>query len=99
MQFVRGTPSIAGTDIHPHLPDPRDGRYYLDYILPRTRPDQTFLATEFSLAPFFQQHLTDPVSPAFATRCHVPPRTPVWQVIRTPSTGPSRSARGTSSSR
>jgi hypothetical protein len=81
MQFVHNTPAIAGTDIHPHLPDPKAGRYYLNYILPRMRRDQTFLATEFSLVLFYKKHLTDLISTEFANRYHLPPTTQVWQVI------------------
>jgi hypothetical protein len=82
MGFVRGNPAIAGTDIHPHLPDPGAGSHYLDYILPRMRPDQKFLATEFSLVLFYKKHLTDAVPAAFANRYHLPPGTPVWRVLK-----------------
>jgi hypothetical protein len=82
MRFVRGTPSIVGTDIHPHLPAPGAGKYYLNYILPRMRPDQKFLATEFSLVLFYKKHLKDRVPPGFASRYGIPPGTRVWQVIQ-----------------
>jgi hypothetical protein len=82
MAFVRDTPSISGTDIHPHLPEPGADQPYLDFVLPRMRPDQKFLATEFSLVQFWADHLKDPVSPEFAGRYGVRPGTPVWQVIK-----------------
>jgi hypothetical protein len=82
MRYVHDTQEIAGTDIHPHLPDPGAGHFYLDYILPKLRPDQKFLATEFSLVLFYQSHLTDPISADFATKYHVPKTTRVWQVIK-----------------
>jgi hypothetical protein len=82
MQFVRSTPAIGGTDIHPHLPDPGAGKFYLDYVLPRMRSDQKFLATEFSLVLFYKKHLTDGISADFAKRYHVPPATRVWQVLK-----------------
>lgn len=82
MQFVYNTSSIGGTDIHPHLSEPGAASYYLDYILPRMRSDQKFLATEFSLVLFYQKHLTDAISADFANRYHVSPGTPVWQVIK-----------------
>jgi hypothetical protein len=82
MRFVHDTQAIAGTDIHPHLPDPGAGHYYLDYILPRMRSDQKFLATEFSLVLFYKDHLTDPISAGFAAQYHLPPKTRVWQVIK-----------------
>jgi hypothetical protein len=81
MRFVHDTPEIAGTDIHPHLPDPAAGQDYLDYILPRMRSDQKFLATEFSLVLFYKKHLSDRVSAEFAKRYQVKTGTPVWQVI------------------
>lgn len=81
-QFVRNTPSISGTDIHPHLSDPEAGSDYLNYILPRMRPEQKFLATEFSLVLFYKKHLTDTISADYANRYHVAPGTPVWQVIK-----------------
>ena len=82
MRFAHDTSAIAGTDIHPHLPEPDAGRYYLDYILPRMRADQKFLATEFSLVLLYQSHLVDPISAEFAHRYHVPAGTQVWQVIK-----------------
>jgi hypothetical protein len=82
MRFVRNTPSIAGTDIHPHLPAPGASKYYLDYILPRMRSDQSFLATEFSLVLFYKKHLKSLVSPGFASRYSIPSGTRVWQVIK-----------------
>lgn len=82
MRFVHDNPSIAGTDCHPHVASLADGRSYADYIVPRLRPDQKYLATEFSLVKLFQRHLSDPVSTAFADRYRIPRGTPVWQVIR-----------------
>jgi len=81
MQFVRATPELDGTDIHPHLPAPAAGNDYLDYVIPRLRPDQTFLATEFSLVLLWKAHLSDTVSSRFASRYGLPAGTPVWQVI------------------
>ncbi len=83
MRFVHDTAAIAGTDIHPHLPAPGADQAYLDYILPRMRPDQKFLATEFSLVLFFKTHLTQPISTNFAGRYHLPAGTPAWEVIKT----------------
>ena len=82
MRFVHATPAIAGTDIHPHLPAPGADQAYLDYILPRLRPDQKFLATEFSLVLFYRAHLTRPISPDFADGYHLPRGMPTWQVIK-----------------
>ncbi|GLY81226.1 hypothetical protein [Actinoallomurus iriomotensis] len=82
MEFVRGTPAVDGVDIHPHLPAPQAGRAYLDYVLPRMRADQSFLATEFSLVLFWKKHLSDAAPPEFTRRYGMRPGIPVWQVIR-----------------
>lgn len=82
LEFVKSTPSIAGTDCHPHVPSLSDGQKYVDYIVPRLRPDQKFLATEFSLIKLYKQHLTDAVPAKFADQYHIPAGTQVWQVVR-----------------
>jgi hypothetical protein len=82
MAYVRATPQLAGTDIHPHLAAPEAGRSYLDYILPRMRPGQKFLATEFSLVLYYKSHLNDPIAPGFANRYRLPAGTRVYQVIK-----------------
>ncbi|MEV4359459.1 hypothetical protein [Nonomuraea sp. NPDC049625] len=82
MTFVRQTPEIEGVDIHPHIPAPENAQPFLDYILPRMRPDQTFLVTEFSLVWYWQQHLKDPVAATFAQKYGFPSGTLVWQVIK-----------------
>ncbi|MEU6721400.1 hypothetical protein ABZ897_59005 [Nonomuraea sp. NPDC046802] len=82
MAFVRETPEIEGVDIHPHIPAPENAQPFLDYILPRMRPDQTFLVTEFSLVWYWQRHLKDPVSAQFAQKYGFAPGTQVWQVIK-----------------
>lgn len=81
MTFARQTPEIDGVDIHPHVPSPDAVQPFLDYILPRLRPDQTFLVTEFSLVWYWQAHLSDQVSPAFADRYGFAPTSLVWEVI------------------
>jgi hypothetical protein len=81
MSFVAGNRSIAGVDIHPHVPDPASAQAYLDYILPWLRADQRFLVTEFSLVFLWQQHLSDPVPTVFTDRYGFAAGTPVWQVV------------------
>jgi hypothetical protein len=81
MAYVRNTAALDGVDIHPHLSSPGSGQAYLDYITPLMRGDQTFLATEFSLVLYYQQHLRDTVPSAFAGRYGLASETPVWQVI------------------
>jgi hypothetical protein len=82
MTFTAQTSSIAGVDIHPHVPSPAAAQKYVDYVLPFLRSDQKFLATEFSLVQLWKQHMTDPVNPAFARSHGIANGTPVWQVIK-----------------
>ncbi|MEV1238488.1 hypothetical protein ACIBO2_44790 [Nonomuraea sp. NPDC050022] len=82
MTFVRETPEIAGVDIHPHVPSQAAAKPFLDYILPKMRPDQTFLVTEFSIVWYWQQHLKDPIPATFAKKYDFPADTLVWQVIK-----------------
>ncbi|TCO19802.1 hypothetical protein EV652_113201 [Kribbella steppae] len=81
LAFVRETPEIEGVDLHPHLADEAGIQDFLDYTLPRLRPGQTFLVTEFSLVWYWQQHLTDRIPATFAQRYGYGPDTQVWQVI------------------
>ncbi|WP_143219836.1 hypothetical protein [Actinomadura sp. CNU-125] len=81
LAFVRETPEIEGVDLHPHVPDETLIQDFLDYTLPRLRPDQTFLVTEFSLVWYWQKHMTDRIPAAFARRHGYAPDTRVWQVI------------------
>lgn len=81
LAFTRETPEIEGVDLHPHVPDEARIQDFLDYTLPRLRPDQTFLVTEFSLVWHWQRHLTDRIPATFAQRYGYAPETQVWQVI------------------
>jgi len=81
LAFVRETPEIDGVDIHPHIRSIEDSKAFLAYVLPRLRPDQKFIATEFSLVWYWRQHLGDRVPASFASRYDVPPDTKVWQEI------------------
>jgi hypothetical protein len=81
LAFARETPEIEGVDLHPHVPDETRVDAFLEYTLPRLRPDQTFLMTEFSLVWYWQEHMTDPIPAAFAERYGYAPDTQVWEVI------------------
>lgn len=83
MEFARQTPEIAGVDIHAHLPDMEGTRAFVDYILPRMRPDQKFLVLEFSIVRWWEQHMKAPVPAAYAAAYKLPADTQNWQVIRT----------------
>ncbi|WNM33736.1 hypothetical protein RKE30_26830 [Streptomyces sp. Li-HN-5-11] len=82
VRFAARTAQLAGVDIHPHVASMANARKYVDYVLSRLRPDQRFLATEFSLVKLWKQHMKDPVDPGFATRCGMPSGTQVWQVLK-----------------
>lgn len=81
LAFVRETPAIEGVDLHPHVADQDKIQDFLDYTLPRLRPEQTFLVTEFSLVWYWQRHMTDRIPARFAQRYGYAPDTQVWQVI------------------
>jgi hypothetical protein len=82
MSFARSIREIEGVDIHPHVDTPDGAKAYLDYVLPRLRDDQKFLATEFSLVNLWKKHLNDTIPGEFARRYELPPDIPVWKVIR-----------------
>ncbi|MEV0612115.1 hypothetical protein AB0I81_02255 [Nonomuraea sp. NPDC050404] len=82
MRFVRQTPEIQGVDIHPHIPSKAAAQAFLDYILPKMRPEQTYLVTEFSLVHYWKKHLTDTVSAEFAQRYGFAQDAKVWEVIK-----------------
>jgi hypothetical protein len=82
MKFVKKTKDIEGVDIHPHVTSLAGAKKYLDYILPRMRPEQKFLATEFSLVLLWKQHQKDPVSARFAEKYKDAKGKQVWEVLR-----------------
>ncbi|WP_247745685.1 hypothetical protein [Streptomyces oryzae] len=82
MTFVKKTKDIEGVDIHPHVTSLAGAQKYLDYILPRMRPEQKFLATEFSLVLLWKEHQTDPVSARFAEKYQDAQGKQVWEVLR-----------------
>ncbi|WP_222428309.1 hypothetical protein [Sphingomonas suaedae] len=82
MQYVKATPEIDGVDIHPHVPAIEASKAFLDYILPRMRPDQRFIATEFSLVHWWRENSTKAISAGFADKYGLPRTTQNWQVIR-----------------
>jgi len=82
LEYVKATPEIDGVDIHPHLPAIEAARPFLDYILPRMRPAQKFLVTEFSLVWWWQANMQKPVPPAFADKYQAPRNAQNWQIIK-----------------
>jgi len=82
MAYVKATPEIDGVDIHPHIPTIEASKPFLDYVLPRMRPDQKFIVTEFSLVWWWQQNMQQPVAPAFADKYHAPRTAQNWQIVK-----------------
>lgn len=81
VDFAAATPQIEGVDIHPHVDALAKSKAFLDFVLPRLRPDQTFLATEFSLVHLWKRHLRDRIPEDYAARFGRPRETMVWQEI------------------
>ncbi|AXK36063.1 hypothetical protein DVA86_29160 [Streptomyces armeniacus] len=82
MDFVKKTKGIDGVDIHPHVSSLAGAQEYIDYVLPRMRPEQKFLATEFSLVLYWQEHMADPVAAGFAEKYPETKGMQVWEVLR-----------------
>lgn len=81
LEFARSTPEIDGVDIHPHVNSLAASRPYVEYVVKRLRPDQKFLATEFSLVWYWKSHLNDQVPLAFARKYKAPASLTIWQAI------------------
>ncbi|KAJ5107179.1 hypothetical protein N7456_003854 [Penicillium angulare] len=81
LQFIASRPELEGADLHPHMPTLQGHKSMLEYVLPRLRPDQRFLATEFSLVWHWKKHLADPVSEYFCTKYAFPKGVKVHEVI------------------
>jgi len=82
MAYVKATPEIAGVDIHPHLPGIEGSKIFVDYVVPRMRPDQKFLVTEFSIVRWWEQQMKAPAPAAFVEKYAMPTGTLNWQVIK-----------------
>jgi hypothetical protein len=82
MAFVKATPEIEGVDIHPHLPDMEGSRAFVDYVVPRMRPDQKFIVTEFSIVRWWEQQMKAPAPAAFLAKYRLPQDYRNWQVIK-----------------
>ncbi|OON83027.1 hypothetical protein GBW32_02095 [Streptomyces tsukubensis] len=82
LAHVKATPEIEGVDIHPHVAAIEHASAYTEYVLPRIRAEQRFLATEFSLVQWWKQHWSDPVPAIYADQYGVARGTPVWQEVR-----------------
>ncbi|MER5936912.1 hypothetical protein ABT121_06260 [Streptomyces sp. NPDC001928] len=88
LAHVKEVRELEGVDIHPHVVNLAEAKKFTDYVLPRIRSDQRFLATEFSLVHWWKEHWSDPVPRSYADRYGVPADTPVWQEIRDAAADP-----------
>lgn len=79
--FVNRKPEIEGLDIHPHVDSLEAAGTYVQYVVDRLGKGKKFLATEFSLVRYWQDHMGDRIPAAYAAKYQVPPGTRVWQVI------------------
>lgn len=82
LAFVKATPEIDGVNIHPHIRAIEESKPFLDYILPRMRPDQKFIATEFSLVWWWQANMKGTVPAAFADKYGASRDARNWQIIK-----------------
>lgn len=82
MAYVKETPELDGVDIHPHIPVIAASKPFLDYVLPRMRPEQKFLVTEFSIVWWWRDNMTKPISPVFAEKYKVPKTAQNWQIVK-----------------
>ncbi|CAL5872116.1 uncharacterized protein PFLUO_LOCUS6373 [Penicillium psychrofluorescens] len=81
LRYIASKPQLDGVDVHLHIPRLPAHRTMLDYVLPRLRPDQTFIATEFSLIWHWKAHLGDAASNYFCSKYGFPAGTKVHEVI------------------
>lgn len=81
LSFIASRPDLEGVDLHLHIPTMEGHKAMLDYALSRIRPDQTFLATEFSLVWHWRQHFNDVVSSHYLHKHGLPAGTTVLDVI------------------
>jgi hypothetical protein len=81
LQYIASHGELAGADQHMHMPSFAACQTMLAYVLPRLRPDQKFLVTEFSLVVLWAQHLKDNLSADFTSRYNLPTPLQVYQFI------------------
>lgn len=82
MAFVKETPELDGVTIHPHITTIEQSKAFVDYILPKMRPEQKFIVTEFSLIWWWQDNMQKPVAPAYAAKYQTPRNAQNWQIVQ-----------------
>ncbi|KAJ5975142.1 hypothetical protein N7481_008849 [Penicillium waksmanii] len=81
LHFIAVTPELDGVDIHPHMMTFDGHRSMLEYCLARIRPEQTFLATEFTMVWHWKAHMNDTVSSEFCAKYGLSPSTKNHEII------------------
>ncbi|KAJ5110672.1 hypothetical protein N7532_001207 [Penicillium argentinense] len=81
LNFIASTPELDGVDLHPHMMTFEGHRSMLEYSLARIRPDQTFLATEFTMVWHFKKHMGHAAPPKFCAKYGLAPGMKNFQVI------------------
>lgn len=79
--FIASRPDLDGVDLHLHIPNFAGHKAMLDYALARIRPNQSFLATEFSMIWHWKKHMNDVASNYFRKKYGFPDGTKVYEVI------------------
>ncbi|KAJ5767855.1 hypothetical protein N7533_000438 [Penicillium manginii] len=81
LHFIAVTPELDGVDIHPHMMTFAGHQSMLEYCLARLRPEQTFLATEFTMVWHWKKHMNDTVSSKFCAKYGFTPSTKNYEII------------------
>lgn len=81
LHFIAVTPELEGVDLHPHMMTFDGHRSMLEYCLARIRPEQTFLATEFTMVWHWKEHMNNMVSSKFCTKYGFSPSTKNHEII------------------
>ena len=82
LAFVKATPELDGVTLHPHISAIEQSKAFLDYVLPRMRPEQKFIVTEFSLIWWWQEQMKKAVAPTFADKYQAPRTAQNWQIVQ-----------------
>ncbi|NYT40759.1 hypothetical protein HZY97_08325 [Sphingomonas sp. R-74633] len=82
MNFVKATPEIDGVAIQTHIAEVDDSKAYLKYILPRMRPEQKFVVTDFSLVKTWELNMRGEIPRAFADKYGAPRNAQNWQIVK-----------------
>lgn len=82
LAYVKATPEIEGVGFRMYLPALAASQAFLDYSLPRMRPDQKFIVPDFSLVWAWIPNLKANIPPAFADKYQAPRSAQTWQIIK-----------------